>query len=122
MPKFRPWVKNSTIATIESAAEIGKRDAAKAREIEMRIVRHDPQRRQQVEHADHGQHGNQNAKRDENELSHSGSDSQIGTVFGRFHRTHQATIRRVSVKAVNTVVMMPMPSVTAKPRTGPVPI
>jgi hypothetical protein len=26
------------------------------------------------------------------------------------------------VKAVNTVVMMPMPSVTAKPRTGPVPM
>ncbi len=26
------------------------------------------------------------------------------------------------MKAVNTVVMMPMPSVTAKPRTGPVPI
>ena len=26
------------------------------------------------------------------------------------------------MKAVNTVVMMPIPSVTAKPRTGPVPI
>ena len=26
------------------------------------------------------------------------------------------------MKAVNTVVMMPMPSVTAKPRTGPVPM
>ena len=24
MPKFRPWVKNNVIATIESAAEIGK--------------------------------------------------------------------------------------------------
>ena len=41
---------------------------------------------------------------------------------GRHQRTHIATISRVSVKAVNTVVMMPMPSVTAKPRTGPVPM
>jgi hypothetical protein len=24
MPKFSPWVKNSTIATIDNAAEIGK--------------------------------------------------------------------------------------------------
>ena len=36
--------------------------------------------------------------------------------------TQPATIRLVSVNAVKTVVMMPMPSVTAKPRTGPVPI
>ena len=35
--------------------------------------------------------------------------------------THQATISRVRVKAVKTVVTMPMPSVTAKPRTGPLP-
>ena len=41
---------------------------------------------------------------------------------GRAQRTHQDTISRVSVKAVNTVVMMPMPRVTAKPRTGPVPM
>ncbi len=31
-------------------------------------------------------------------------------------------ISRVMVKAVNRVVMMPIPSVTAKPRTGPVPM
>ena len=47
-----------------------KADAAKAREIEMRVVGDDAQRRQQIEHGDHGQHGNQNAQRDENELSH----------------------------------------------------
>ena len=35
-------------------------------------------------------------------------------------RTHHAMISRVMVKAVNRVVMMPIPSVTAKPRTGPV--
>ena len=47
---------------------------------------------------------------------------EIGRSLRAHHRTHQATIRRVRVKAVNTVVMMPMPSVTAKPRTGPVPM
>src|SRR4029079_13319126 len=135
-----------------------KRDAAKAREIEMRVVGNDAQRRQQIEHGDHGQHGNQNAQPDENELCQSRfrllyanliqlrlirfvvlfsfgsmiwSENrcplfaimlQIGTVFGRFHRTQPATIRLVRVNAVNTVVMMPMPSVTAKPRTGPVPM
>ena len=41
---------------------------------------------------------------------------------GRDQRTQYATIRRVKVKAVNTVVMMPTPKVTAKPRTGPVPM
>ena len=41
--------------------------------------------------------------------------------FGRSRRTQIATISRVSVKAVNTVVTMPMASVTAKPRTGPEP-
>ena len=53
---------------------------------------------------------------------HVSSFDQIGTVRGRHQRTHSATRRRVKVKAVNTVVTMPMPSVTAKPRTGPVPI
>ena len=47
-----------------------KADAAKPREIEMRIVGNDAQRRQQIEHGDHGQHGDQNAKPNENELSH----------------------------------------------------
>ena len=45
-----------------------KADAAKAREIEMRVVRDDAQRRQQIEHGDHGQHGDQNAQPNENEL------------------------------------------------------
>ena len=73
-------------------------------------------------HGDHGQHGNQDAEPDENELSHSGSVPQIGTVLRPLPPHPAATIRRVRVKAVKTVVMMPMPSVTAKPRTGPVPI
>jgi hypothetical protein len=42
-------------------------------------------------------------------------------VLGRKKANHAATISRVSVKAVNTVVMMPMPSVSAKPRTAPDP-
>ena len=46
----------------------------------------------------------------------------MGTVFGRAQRTQAATMSRVSVNAVNNVVRMPMPSVTAKPRTGPVPM
>ena len=37
----------------------------------------------------------------------------IGTCWGRRQRTQVATISRVTVKAVNTVVIMPMPSVTA---------
>ena len=44
----------------------------------------------------------------------------MGTRCGRRQRTQYATIRRVKVNAVKTVVIMPMPSVTAKPRTGPV--
>ena len=71
MPKFRPWVKNRMIATIESAAEIGKLMRRKRVKSNLRIVRHDPQRRQQIEHGDHGQHGNQDAKPDENELCQS---------------------------------------------------
>ena len=45
-------------------------DATKAREIEMRVVWDDAQRRQEIEHRDHGQHDNQNAKPNENVLSH----------------------------------------------------
>ena len=41
--------------------------------------------------------------------SHVLSRLQIGTRCGRDQRTQYATISRVSVKAVNTVVMMPMP-------------
>ena len=77
----------------------------------------------QPKQADHRQHGDQDAESDENQIvSQPAPFPQIGTVCGRFHRTQVATISRVSVNAVNTVVMMPMPSVTAKPRTGPVPI
>ena len=53
--------------------------------------------------------------------AHFDSAYEIARCCGRTHLTHQATISRVKVKAVNTVVTMPMPSVTAKPRTGPVP-
>ena len=45
----------------------------------------------------------------------------MGMVLGRIVRYQTAAISRVRVKAVNTVVMMPMPSVSANPRTGPVP-
>src|SRR5262249_39652846 len=50
------------------------------------------------------------------------SDQTRGTVCGRRQRTQLATISRVRVNAVKTVVRMPMPSVTAKPRTAPVPM
>jgi hypothetical protein len=49
------------------------------------------------------------------------AESQIGTVRGRHARTQYATMSLVSVKAVNKLVRMPMPSVMAKPRTGPLP-
>ncbi len=45
-------------------------DAAELREVEMRIVRHDAQRRQETERADDGQHGDQDAKANKNEMSH----------------------------------------------------
>ena len=41
---------------------------------------------------------------------------------GRRQRTQRATIRRVKVKAVKSVVMMPTAWVTANPRTGPEPM
>src|SRR5262249_4561270 len=74
-----------------------KADAPEAHEIELGIVGNDAKQA----------HGNV---------------LQIGTVLGRTQRTQVATTSRVKVKAVNSVVMMPMPSVTAKPRTGPVPM
>ena len=80
-----------------------KADAPEAHEIEFGVVRYDAKKA----------HEGDRFRR---------SMVQIGTVLGRHQRTHVATISRVSVKAVNTVVMMPMPSVTAKPRTGPVPM
>src|SRR4029077_9313574 len=79
-----------------------KADAPEAHEVELGIVRDDPQQRDVLVNA---------------HLSH-----EICRRCGRAQRTHHDTIRRVSVKAVNTVVMMPTPSVTAKPRTGPVPM
>ena len=45
----------------------------------------------------------------------------LGSAFGLVRRSHSATIQRVKTKAVKTVVTIPMASVTAKPRTGPVP-
>ncbi len=77
-----------------------KADAPEAHEVELGVVRNDAKKRNM----------------------HGSPLDQIGTVCGRNQRTQAATRRPVSVKAVNTVVMMPMPSVTAKPRTGPVPI
>src|SRR6185295_1984716 len=79
-----------------------KADAPKAHEIERRVVRDDAYQRN---------------FRMKAHLSH-----EIRRRCGRCQRTHHETMRRVSVKAVNTVVMMPTPSVTAKPRTGPVPM
>jgi hypothetical protein len=49
------------------------------------------------------------------------SSAPRGIDLGRLRLTHSATIQRVKVKAVNTVVTIPTASVTAKPRTGPVP-
>ncbi|MEY9807549.1 hypothetical protein ABIF30_007156 [Bradyrhizobium elkanii] len=45
-------------------------DAAKAGEVEMGVVRHDAQRRQQAERRDHGQDGDQDAKANENGMCH----------------------------------------------------
>ena len=123
MPKFSPWVKNSVIAKIDSTAEIGKlmrRKRVKSKCVSSGTIRSDGS---QPKHADHGQHGDQDAKADQNQMCHSRLRMiKSARSCGRFHRTQLATIRRVRVKAVKTVVMMPMPSVTAKPRTGPVPI
>ena len=83
-----------------------KADAPEAHEIEFGFVRYDPKEAQAHEMA--------SVRRL--------IDDQIGTTLGRHQRTHSATISRVKVNAVKTVVMMPMPSVTAKPRTGPVPM
>ena len=101
-PKFSPLKKNSSIATIDSTAEIGK--LMRRKRMKSNLVSSGTMRRRGICTGDLG-------------LSR-----QIGTVCGRHQRTQVATISRVRVKAVNTVVMMPMPSVTAKPRTGPVPI
>src|SRR5919202_868973 len=57
--------------------------------------------------------------RDETQVTH--GNPQIGTAAGRVMRSHCTTMSRVTVKAVNTVVTMPMASVTAKPWIGPVP-
>ena len=45
MPRLRPGWKNRTIATIDSSAEIGKLIRRKLHEIELGIVRDDPQQR-----------------------------------------------------------------------------
>jgi len=44
------------------------------------------------------------------------------TDFGRLRSNQMMTISRVTKSAVNTEVMIPSPSVMAKPRTGPDPI
>src|SRR6202035_311655 len=45
-------------------------DAAETREVEMRIVRDDPQRRQPAEATDDRQHDNEGAQPQENEMCH----------------------------------------------------
>src|SRR5215467_3405877 len=109
MPKFSPWKKYSKIATIDSIAETGKlmrRKRMKSNLVSSGTIRRRRTGRLSDDLLEHG------LVRDH---------AQIGTVRGRHTRTQYATIRRVSVKAVNRLVRMPMPSVTAKPRTGPVP-
>ena len=104
MPKFSPWKEEEQDRQDRQRGRNRKADAPEAHEIELGVVRYD-------------------AKQAHGGLAKwAAVAAQIGTVCGRFQRTHQATISRVRVKAVNTVVMMPMPSVTAKPRTGPVPM
>lgn len=44
-----------------------------------------------------------------------------GSIAGRVRHSHVATMSLVTVIAVNMVVTMPIPRVTAKPRTGPEP-
>src|SRR3954465_5392905 len=80
-----------------------KGDAPEAHEVELRVVWDDPQQR------DGGKKTHRRAY-------------EIASFWGRVHLTHQATIKRVRVKAVKTVVMMPTPGVTAKPPPGPVPM
>ena len=46
---------------------------------------------------------------------------QIARARGRYRRSQATTISRVKVTAVNIEAMMPIPSVTANPRTGPEP-
>ena len=124
MPKFSPWVKNSVIAAIESSAEIGKlmrRKRVKSKWVLSGTIRSDGNQPKQLTTVSTTIRA-PSPMRTRCVTAGSASLAQIGTLCGRFHRTQPATIRRVSVKAVKTVVMMPMPSVTAKPRTGPVPI
>src|SRR5262249_655374 len=83
--------------------------------------------REEIRHSQqaHKQRGKQDAQCLQARYLHHDRASltqEIASFGGRTHRTHQATISLVRVNAVNTVVMMPMPSVTAKPRTGPVPM
>src|SRR5262249_54971355 len=78
-------------------------DAAEPHEVEFGVVGDDPQQRDRVMQP------------------HVGTAYEMASCRGRAHLTHQATISRVKVKAVKMVVTMPIPSVTAKPRTGPLP-
>ena len=48
--------------------------------------------------------------------------SYTSIVLGRRRSNHITTNRRVTKIAVNTDVMIPSPSVMAKPRTGPAPL
>jgi hypothetical protein len=87
------------------------------------------QRERDDRHHDRQRHGDNSppherdsgVRRKQPDQAHLRDSGQIGTAVGRVRRTHTATIRRVTRKAVKIVVMMPMASVTAKPRTGPEP-
>ena len=50
-----------------------------------------------------------------------GPCAQSERVFGRTPRNQVTTMSRFTMTAVKNDVMMPRPSVTAKPRTGPEP-
>ncbi|KTT90269.1 hypothetical protein NS44R_14895, partial [Mammaliicoccus sciuri] len=66
-------------------------DAAKAREVEMCVVGDDAQRRQQAERRDHGQHGDQDAKANENGM---GQERPLRSA--RFAAASTAPMRRRS--------------------------
>src|SRR6185295_16406242 len=99
-----------------------KTDAAEAHEVKFRVVRHEPQMRDHAKEHEEAEHRNSSDAAIDEDCCGCHCVLQTGTVRGRHQRTHIATINRVSVKAVNSVVRMPIPNVTAKPRTAPVPM
>src|SRR6185295_14589558 len=99
-----------------------KTDPAEAHEVKLRVVRYQPQVRDHAEEHEQAKDSNSGNAAIDEDCCGCHCVLQTGTVLGRHQRTHIATINRVSVKAVNSVVRMPIPNVTAKPRTAPVPM